>query len=227
MNAQTSTTLRSSTTVYSTTAHRSAHSETDTGRIADPGNAITINGITLTAARAPRQNEVFTADALTFLSSLHREFGARIAELEPGEPQPQQNNRGGVTGQQDPAAEAEASWRALVEKHLAQTDCAFATPRRLTRSEDRIFSQGQPLSGGLVDFGLHIHRCARRLVSEGRAPFISLLGLESEQELEIWQEMFARAEELIGLPAGTIRAITFSTAEDDGGGAILVEKRAR
>lgn len=198
-----------------------------TQELTNPANAITINGITLTAARAPRQNEVFTADALTFLSTLHREFGQRIAELDAGELQPQRNFAPSPLGQKEQAQEAEASWKALVDTYLENSDCAFATPRRLTRTEDRIFSQGQPLSAGLVDFALHIQRCARRLVSQKRAPFISLLGLESEEELEIWQEMFTRAEELIGLPASTIRAITFSAAKDDGGGAILVEKRAR
>lgn len=220
MHAQTSTASKPST-APSPSGDLQAHAE----RIADPSNAITINGIMLTAARAPRQNEVFTADALSFLSSLHREFGSRIAALDPTQLQPERNFAPSPAGQQERALEAEASWKALVDKHLAPSDCAFATPRRLARSEDRIFSQGQPLSAGLVDFGLHIHRCARRLVAAKRAPFISLLGLESEEELEIWQEMFARAEELIGLPAGTIRAITFSSADDDGGGAILVEKR--
>ncbi|MBE1515522.1 aldolase/citrate lyase/malate synthase family protein [Nesterenkonia halotolerans] len=216
MNAQTSIAPKPST-----------RPETHAERMADPGNGITINGITLTAARASRQNEVFTADALSFLSSLHREFGERIAALDPTQLQPERNFAPSPAGHKERAMEAEASWKALVDKHLAQSGCAFATPRRLTRSEDRIFSQGQPLSAGLVDFGLHIQRCARRLVAEKRAPFISLLGLEREEELEIWQEMFARAEELIGLPAGTIRAITFSSADDDRGGAILVEKRAR
>lgn len=200
--------------------------------IKDPAHAmsihgITINGITLNAPRAPRQNEVFTADALTFLNTLHREFGDRIAELEPGELQPQRNFAPTPVGQRKRAEEAEASWKALVERYLVEPPSAFATPRRLTRTEDRIFSKGQPLSAGLVDFALHIQRRARRLVSEGRAPFISLLGIESEEELEIWQEMFTRAEELVGLPAGTIRAITFSASEDDAGGAVLLEKRAR
>lgn len=219
MNAQTSTSLRSSTTPrnQSTTAAAEATSS----------NGITINGITLSAPRAPRQNEVFTADALTFLSTLHREFGSRIAELEEPELQPQRNFAPSPVGRRESAEEAEASWKALVERYLVEPPSAFATPRRLTRSEDRIFSKGEALSAGLVDFALHIQRRARRLVSEGRAPFISLLGIESEDELEIWQEMFTRAEELVGLPAGTIRAITFSAEQDDAGGAVLLQKRAR
>ncbi|EXF26308.1 hypothetical protein BG28_01500 [Nesterenkonia sp. AN1] len=219
MNAQTSTSLHSST-------------EPRNESVTDPTEAsvssgITINGITLTAPRAPRQNEVFTADALTFLSTLHREFGTRIAELQAPELQPQRNFAPSPTGRRGSAEEAEASWKALVERYLVEPPAAFATPRRLTRSEDRIFSNGQPLSAGLVDFALHIQRRARRLVSEGRAPFISLLGIEGEEELEIWQEMFTRAEELVGLPAGTIRAITFSAEQDDAGGAVLLQKRAR
>lgn len=170
-------------------------------------NSITINGITLTGPRAPRQNEVFTADALSFLATLHREFAPRVEALD------------AVDGASDEAlGEAEgfaASWHALIEKQLTEPPCTFITPRGLARPEGRILRDGKPLSAGIVDFGLHIYRNARPLMAEGRAPFISLLGLESEEELHLWQDLFVRAEELVGLPDGTIRAIHLGPGEPD------------
>lgn len=170
-------------------------------------SSITINGITLTGPRAPRQNEVFTADALSFLAELHREFGPRVEALDAMDGASEQ-----ALGEAEDFA---ASWHALIEKQLAEPPCTFITPRGLARPEGRILCEGRPLSAGIVDFGLHIHRNARPLMADGRAPFISLLGLESEEELLLWQDLFIRAEELAGLPDGTIRAIHLGPGEPD------------
>ncbi|MCT1608083.1 hypothetical protein M3B43_12355 [Nesterenkonia massiliensis] len=178
-------------------------------------SSITINGITLAAPRAARQNELFTADALSFLAALNREFGPRVAELEAA---------GEASDQAEGESEAFAeSWQKLLDKHLKEPPCTFITPRGLARSESRILCGGAPLSAGLVDFGLHVHRNGLRLLGEGRAPFVSLLGLESEEELQLWQDVFARSEELLGLPDGTIRAIHFGDHDPDAG-AVLAER---
>ena len=188
-------------------------------------DSITINGITLSAPRVPRQKEVFSADALSFLARLHREFGRRAAA---SAPQEQGSPHSPETG-----GELERSWRALVERHLAEPVPSFITPRRLSRPEGRIISGGEPLSAGLTDFGLHLSRNARRLLAEGRAPFVSLLGIETEEELELWQDLFLRAEEMLGLPDGTIRAIHISprsseaqNTEDELGGTAGAEDSA-
>ena len=170
-------------------------------------SSITINGITLTGPQAPRQNEVLTADVLSFLATLHREFGPRVEALD------------AVDGASDEAlgeaGDVAASWHALIEKQRSEPPCTFITPRGLARQEGRILFEGQPLSAGIVDFGLHVYRNARTLMADGRAPFISLLGLESEEELQLWQDLFIRAEELAGLPDGTIRAIHLGPGEPD------------
>lgn len=171
---------------------------------------ITINGITLAAPRVPRQNEVFSAAALSLLLRLHREFGARAAAAAEGEDGPELRGHKGHTDD-----ERERSWRTLVERHLAEPASSFVTPRRLGRAEGRVICRAEPLSAGIVDFGLHLSHSARRLLAEGRAPFISLLGIESEDELELWQDLFLRAEELLALPEGTIRAIHLTGHEED------------
>ncbi|NDK32183.1 aldolase/citrate lyase/malate synthase family protein [Nesterenkonia haasae] len=163
------------------------------------GQTITINGITLAGPSVPRQNELFTGAALEFLAVLHREFSPRLVELGLGSETPR----------------SASGWQALVNRHLTEPPSSFISPRRLTRSEDRILCNGSPLSAGIVDFGLHIHRNARRLMWEGRAPFVSLLGTEGEEELQIWQELFIRAEQLMNLPDGAIRAIHLRPGEPD------------
>lgn len=171
------------------------------------GHEVTINGVTLAGPAVPRQNELFTAEALGFLAQLHREFAAGIAALEtPSQPRRE-------------STEASADWQALVERNLAEPPSTFVYPRRLARVEDRILCTDSPMSAGIVDFGLHIHRNAHRLLSEGRAPFMSLLGMESEEELQLWQDLFVRAEELLGLADGAIRAIHMQPGvpvEDEG-----------
>src|SRR5699024_288336 len=122
---------------------------------------ITINGITLAGPVVPRQNELLTADALEFLAQLHREFAPRVAQLE---------HSGAQQPHREPADPA-ARWQVLVQRNLAEPPSTFVYPRRLVRSEELIRCEGAPLSAGIVDFALHIHRNACRLLSEGRAPF--------------------------------------------------------
>lgn len=162
------------------------------------GDSITINGITLAGPAVARQNELFTASVLEFLAALHRQFGHRVAALG------MQVGRGSAKG-----------WQDLVDRHLSEPPSSFISPRRLSKAENRILCGSGPISAGIVDFGLHVFRNSRRLLSEGRAPFVSLPGAEGEEELQLWQDLFIRAEELIGLPEGTIRAIHLSEGEPD------------
>ncbi|GAA3066987.1 MULTISPECIES: hypothetical protein [Actinomycetes] len=160
-----------------------------------PELSITINGIALSAPRVPRQKEVLTAEALSFLAALHEEFGARAAAL---------GVREDGSGA-DPVIEA--SWRALITKQLAEPASSIVRPRCLGRREGRMFHRGEALSAGLVDFGIHVHHNARRLLAEGRAPYVELPPFDREEEVTLWQEIFSRTEQLLELPEGTIRAI--------------------
>lgn len=170
-------------------------------------SSITINGLTLAGPGSAEQGKVFTTEALSFISALHREFGPRIAIL---------RNEGEVSEQAlDESEKVARSWKALIDRCLVEPAPSFIAPRGLGRWERRITFQGEPLSAGIVDFALHIQRNAHRLLAEGRAPFISLLGLESEEELMLWQDLFVRAEELLGLPDGTIRAIHMCAGDPD------------
>lgn len=160
-----------------------------------PNLSVTINGIALSAPRVPRQSEVLTAETLSFICTLHGEFGTRAAALGQREDDVGTN------------PVIEASWRSLIGQHLGDPAPTIVRPRCLGRREVRMFRQGQPLSAGLVDFGIHVHRNARALLAEGRAPFVELPPTHREEEVELWQDIFTRAEQLLEIPAGTIRAI--------------------
>lgn len=155
--------------------------------------------VTLAGPEVPRQAELFTPEALEFLAVLHGEFGLRVQAL------------GGGTASKSTSC----NWSLMVDQHLVEPPSSFISPRRLCRTQDKVMSNGTPVSAGIVDFGLHIHRNAHRLLAEGRAPFVSLPGTETEEELQIWRELFIRAEQLLGLPDGIIRAIHLGPGEPD------------
>lgn len=155
--------------------------------------------ISLSGPEIPRQNELFTAGALEFLGALHQEFGAQIEALE--------GHSGGRRTSRD--------WALLVDQYLSEPPSSFISPQRLTRSQDKVLCNGAGISAGLVDFGLHIWCNAQRLLDDGRAPFVSLPGADTEEELQIWQELLIRAEQLLDLSEGTIRAIHLRPGEPD------------
>lgn len=155
--------------------------------------------MTLAGPEVPREAELFTPEALDFLGALHREFGLRVQAL------------GGDTASRG----APCNWSLMVNQHLVAPPSSFISPRRLRRSQDKVMSSGAPISAGIVDFGLHIHRNAQRLLAQGRAPFVSVPDTGSEDELQIWQALFVRAEQLLGLPEGTIRAMHLGPGEPD------------
>ncbi|MGC9449428.1 malate synthase A [Cereibacter johrii] len=79
-------------------------------------------------------------------------------------------------------------------------------PRGLHLHEANVLIGGQPVSGALFDFGLNIFHCGKALAEAGRGPFYYLPKLESHLEARFWNEIFLFAQEVVGLPAGTIKA---------------------
>jgi malate synthase len=62
------------------------------------------------------------------------------------------------------------------------------------------------VAGGLFDFGLYLFHCARRLLVGGSGPYFYLPKLESPREARLWNDVFVFAEEILGMPRGTIKA---------------------
>jgi malate synthase len=64
---------------------------------------------------------------------------------------------------------------------------------------------GEPISGGLFDFGLYFFHNAKELVARGHGPYFYLPKMESYLEARLWNDVFNLSQDFIGLPRGTIR----------------------
>lgn len=97
------------------------------------------------------------------------------------------------------------------EKHYAlKPDEELATivvrPRGWHLEEKHLTLDGAPFSASLVDFGLYFFHSARRQIAKGRGPYFYLPKMESHLEARLWNDVFVRAQDLLGIPRGTIRA---------------------
>ncbi|MGH8877330.1 MAG: malate synthase A [Stackebrandtia sp.] len=79
-------------------------------------------------------------------------------------------------------------------------------PRGWHLDEKHLLIDGERASGSLVDFGLYLFGCARKQLDRGQGPYFYLPKLESHLEARLWNDVFVRAQELLGIPRGTIRA---------------------
>jgi malate synthase len=112
------------------------------------------------------------------------------------------------------------TWRNQVEGHLNLIDAIEGTitydssegrhyqlgdkvatllvrPRGWHLPERHITSGGQPISGALMDFGLH---------KKGRGLYLYLPKMEHHLEARLWNDIFVVTEDALAVPAGTIRA---------------------
>ena len=78
-------------------------------------------------------------------------------------------------------------------------------PRGWHLEEANITVDGKPMSGSLVDFGLHFFHNGKKLAEDGRGPFYYLPKLESYQEARLWNDVFNFAQAVVGVPNGTIK----------------------
>jgi len=78
-------------------------------------------------------------------------------------------------------------------------------PRGLHLPERHVIVDGSPVPGCLFDFGLYFFHNARALLELGTGPYFYLPKLQSHLEARLWNDVFRRAEEVLGVP-GTIRA---------------------
>jgi len=65
---------------------------------------------------------------------------------------------------------------------------------------------GEPVSGGLFDFGLYVFHNAKELLARGSGPYFYLPKMESHLEARLWNDVFNLAQDEIGIPRGSIRA---------------------
>jgi malate synthase len=79
-------------------------------------------------------------------------------------------------------------------------------PRGWHLDEAHAIVDGAPVSASLFDFGLYFFHNARELLDGGSGPYFYLPKLESHLEARLWNDVFAFAQERLGIARGTIRA---------------------
>src|SRR5215471_16796277 len=79
-------------------------------------------------------------------------------------------------------------------------------PRGWHLLEKHMLLDGEPVAGGLFDFGLYFFHNARELIERGSGPYFYLPKMESHLEARIWNDAFNLAQDELGIPRGTIRA---------------------
>ena len=79
-------------------------------------------------------------------------------------------------------------------------------PRGWHLDEKHVRVDGQRVSGGIFDFGLFLFHNAKEQIARGAGPFFYLPKMESHLEARLWNDVFVRAQDQLGLPQGTIKA---------------------
>ena len=87
-----------------------------------------------------------------------------------------------------------------------ETATLMLRPRGWHLLERHVVVDGSPISGSLFDFGLYLFHNAHELLARGSGPYFYLPKLESHLEARLWNDVFVSAQELLGIPQGTIRA---------------------
>jgi malate synthase len=87
-----------------------------------------------------------------------------------------------------------------------KTATLIVRPRGWHLPERHVYVDGRPVSGSLVDFGLYVFHNAGALLERGTGPYLYLPKLQSHLEARLWNDVFAFAEQALGLPPASIRA---------------------
>ena len=87
-----------------------------------------------------------------------------------------------------------------------KTATLVVRPRGWHLPERHLFVDGEPVSASLFDFGLYFFHNANEAVSRGTGPYFYLPKMESHLEARLWNDVFVRAQQELGVPVGTIRA---------------------
>ena len=78
-------------------------------------------------------------------------------------------------------------------------------PRGWHLTERHLLIDGAPISASLFDFGLYLLRNHAALEQIGSGPYLYLPKLESHLEARLWQRVFCRAQDELGIARGTVR----------------------
>ncbi len=86
------------------------------------------------------------------------------------------------------------------------TATLMVRPRGWHLEEKHALCNGRPVSASIFDFGLFFFHNARELIAKGSGPYFYLPKLENHREARLWNDLFLAAQDLLSIPAGTIKA---------------------
>ncbi len=87
-----------------------------------------------------------------------------------------------------------------------QTAVLMVRPRGWHLVEKHALLDGDPIPGGIFDFGIYFFHNIHALLESGTGPYFYLPKLESYLEARLWNNVFVAAEDALGVPRGTIKA---------------------
>ncbi len=79
-------------------------------------------------------------------------------------------------------------------------------PRGWHLDERHLLIDGEPISASLFDAGLYLFHSAQAAIDAGSGPYFYLPKLESHLEARLWNDVFTHAQQVLGIPHGTVRA---------------------
>lgn len=86
-----------------------------------------------------------------------------------------------------------------------KTAVLLVRPRGWHLVEKHMLVDGKPTSGGIFDFGLYFFHNCKALLAKGSGPYFYLPKMESHLEARLWNDVFVEAQNLLGVPQGTIK----------------------
>lgn len=87
-----------------------------------------------------------------------------------------------------------------------KTAVLMVRPRGWHLEEKNIMLDGERVSASIFDFAIYFYHNARKLMAKGSGPYFYLPKLENHLEARLWNDVFVKAQNLLGIPVGTIRA---------------------
>jgi malate synthase len=94
-----------------------------------------------------------------------------------------------------------------VYKLKPKTFMLFVHPHSWHLDEAHTTVNGKLASGSIFDFALYFYHNMQALTAKGSGPYLCLPKLDSHLEVRLWNDIFVTAQQYLGSPVGTIRAM--------------------
>ena len=86
-----------------------------------------------------------------------------------------------------------------------KTAVLLVRPRGWHLSEKHVLVDGERASGSIFDFALYFFHNAKYRVEQGSGIYLYLPKMEHYLEARLWNDIFVKAQELLGVPQGTVK----------------------